>query len=99
KNAQLASAEVIKKLALAADRVHLATVEATKIIQAASQEAALTMKKAIAKANRVINSAIEEANEAILQAVSQALASTVGEEEAEFFDLAPLKEKWGKRKT
>ena len=43
--ARLTSAEVIKALALAADRVHRATADATMVIQEAADEAALAMKK------------------------------------------------------
>ena len=56
-------------------------------------------EKATAKANGLISDAIDEANEKILQAATQALSNTVGEEETEFFNLGPLKEKWGKRQS
>ena len=42
----------------------------------------------------MINEAIDEANEKIIRTTEKAITDAVGEEEAEFFNLESLKEKW-----
>ncbi len=97
KEERLAAAEIIKALAQAADDVHRASTRAAARIQKASEEAQLSMRKAAKKAATMINEAIDEANEKIIRTTEKAIVDAVGEEEAEFFDLGPLKEKWAER--
>ncbi len=97
KEKRLAAAEVIKALAQAADNVHRASTQAAAKIQKASEEAQLSMRKAAKQASIMINEAIDEANEKIIRTTEKAIVDAVGKEEAEFFDLRPLKEKWVKR--
>ena len=97
KEERLAAAEIIKALAQAADDVHRASMLAVAKIQKASEDAQLSMRKASKKAATLINEAIDEANEKIIRTTEKAILDAVGKEEAEFFDLGPLKEKWVKR--
>ena len=87
----------VRALAQAADDVHRASTQAAAKIQKASEEAQLSMRKAAKKAAIMINEAIDEANEKIIRTTKKAIVDAVGEEEAEFFDLGPLKEKWVNR--
>ncbi|NQU59527.1 MAG: hypothetical protein HQ512_00185 [Rhodospirillales bacterium] len=98
KEAQLAAADVIKNLAQAADAVNQASKKATSQLQEASEEAAISVKKAAARAAKLVHMSIDDANEKILEVTSEAIKTTVGEEKAEFFDLDPLKKRWGKSK-
>ena len=97
KEERLAAAEIIKALAQAADNVHRASTQAAARIQKASEEAQLSMRMAAKKAATMINEAIDEANEKIIRTTEKAITDAVGEEEAEFFDLESLKEKWVNR--
>jgi len=94
----LTAAEVIKSLAQAAGEINRATALANEKIQRASDEAILTIKKASKTVSIMINDAIDAANEKIFRTAETEIAKAVGEEEAEFFDLAPLKDRWAKRK-
>lgn len=70
--------------------------KANEKIQKAADEAILTIKKASKNVAMMINEAIDNANEKILHTASTAIANVVGIDEAQFFNLAPLKERWGK---
>ncbi len=66
-------------------------------LQKAADEAVLSLQKTSAEASATIRSAIGEANEKILEVTKSAIKEMVGEKEAEFFDLGPLKERWTKK--
>ena len=56
-------------------------------------------KEAGRDATMSVQSAIGDANQKILEVTENAITETVGKSEVEFFDLAPLKERWGKPRT
>ena len=91
----MAATEVIRKLAEAADKVNLEAEKAFAEFQKVADDAVITVKKAAAKATEMVHMSINEANKKILDATSEAIRMTVGEEEATFFDLGPLKAEWG----
>ncbi len=94
---QMAAAEVIKKLAEAADTISREAEKASAEFQKVTEEAVKTAKQAADKATEMVHMSINDANEKILEATSEAIRMTVGEEEATFFDMEPLKAQWGSR--
>ena len=96
---RLAAAEIIKMLAQASDEVHRAASQAADKIQKVAEEAVVMAKAAARDATASVQRAIGDANQKILEVTQSAITETVGESEVEFFDLAPLKERWSKPRT
>jgi len=97
KDGRQAAAEIIKMLAQASDEVHRAATEAAAKIQEVAEVAIVTAKEAARDAAASVESAIGEANEKILDVTRTTITQTVGAEEAEFYDVGSLRDKWSNR--
>ena len=92
-----AAAEIIKMLAQASDDVHRFATEAATKIQKVSDEAIATVKEAARVAAASVERAIGDANKKMLEVTQTSITETVGDKEAEFYDLGSLRDKMKNR--
>ena len=85
-------------MAKAAKKVNRAVEQATAKLHKTAEDASKMVEKAAREATASVERAINDAHEKIFEVTESVIMDTVSAEEAEYFELDDLKQKWGKKK-